>query len=87
MEKATRAYVSYVRGYKEHHCSYIFRLAVRRGWGNQSVNDIYTCGYLASWHHQWHPNGAGVGWRQQVVLCICIASYLYLCCTAAPLYG
>jgi ATP-dependent RNA helicase DDX55/SPB4 len=31
MEKATRAYVSYVRGYKEHHCSYIFRLAVRRG--------------------------------------------------------
>lgn len=27
MEKGTRAFVSYVRGYKEHHCKFIFRLA------------------------------------------------------------
>lgn len=25
MEKGLRAFVSYVRAYKEHHCSYIFR--------------------------------------------------------------
>jgi ATP-dependent RNA helicase DDX55/SPB4 len=28
MEKATRAFVSYVRGYKEHHLKYIFRIQV-----------------------------------------------------------
>ncbi len=28
MEKATKAFVSYVRAYKEHHCKYIFRLQV-----------------------------------------------------------
>lgn len=28
MEKATRAFVSYVRGYKEHHCKFVFRLQV-----------------------------------------------------------
>jgi hypothetical protein len=27
MEKGTRAFVSYVRGYKEHQCRFIFRLA------------------------------------------------------------
>ena len=27
MEKGTKAFVSYVRGYKEHHCKYIFQLA------------------------------------------------------------
>lgn len=27
MEKGTRAFVSFVRGYKEHHCKFIFRLA------------------------------------------------------------
>lgn len=26
MEKGLRAFVSYIRAYKEHHCSYIFRL-------------------------------------------------------------
>lgn len=26
LEKGIRAFVSYVRGYKEHHCKYIFRL-------------------------------------------------------------
>ncbi|WIA21355.1 hypothetical protein OEZ85_000576 [Tetradesmus obliquus] len=26
MEKATRAFVSFVRGYKEHHCKFVFRL-------------------------------------------------------------
>ncbi|KXZ43700.1 hypothetical protein GPECTOR_82g234 [Gonium pectorale] len=26
MDKATRAFVTYVRGYKEHHCKFIFRL-------------------------------------------------------------
>ena len=26
MEAGTRAFVSYVRGYKEHHCKYIFRI-------------------------------------------------------------
>ena len=25
MEKGARAFVSYIRAYKEHHCSYIFR--------------------------------------------------------------
>lgn len=25
MEKGLRAFVSYIRAYKEHHCSYIFR--------------------------------------------------------------
>ena len=25
MEKGTRAFVSYIRGYKEHHCRFIFR--------------------------------------------------------------
>lgn len=25
MEKGVRAFVSYIRAYKEHHCSYIFR--------------------------------------------------------------
>ena len=25
MEKGTRAFVSYMRGYKEHHCRFIFR--------------------------------------------------------------
>jgi ATP-dependent RNA helicase DDX55/SPB4 len=25
MEKGVRAFVSYVRGYKEHHCRFIFR--------------------------------------------------------------
>ncbi len=28
MEAGTRAFVSYVRGYKEHHCKYIFRIQV-----------------------------------------------------------
>ena len=27
MEKGTKAFVSYVRGYKEHHCKYVFQLA------------------------------------------------------------
>jgi ATP-dependent RNA helicase DDX55/SPB4 len=27
MEKGTRAFVSYVRGYKEHQCRFIFRLS------------------------------------------------------------
>lgn len=27
MEKGTRAFVSYVRGYKEHHCKFIFRVS------------------------------------------------------------
>lgn len=27
MEKGTRAFVSYIRGYKEHHCRFIFRFA------------------------------------------------------------
>eukprot|EP00951_Prasinocladus_malaysianus_P011645 scaffold86274_cov33-Prasinocladus_malaysianus.AAC.1 len=27
LEKGTRAFVSYVRGYKEHHCRFIFRFA------------------------------------------------------------
>lgn len=30
MEKGARAFVSYVRGYKEHHCKYIFRVPVRK---------------------------------------------------------
>jgi ATP-dependent RNA helicase DDX55/SPB4 len=29
MEKSTRAFVSLVRGYKEHHCKFVFRLQVR----------------------------------------------------------
>jgi hypothetical protein len=28
MEAGTRAFVSYVRGYKEHHCRFIFRVQV-----------------------------------------------------------
>lgn len=31
MEKATRAFVSFVRGYKEHHCKFIFRIQVCAG--------------------------------------------------------
>jgi ATP-dependent RNA helicase DDX55/SPB4 len=27
MEKAQRAFVSFIRAYREHHCSYIFRIA------------------------------------------------------------
>jgi hypothetical protein len=27
MEKGTKAFVSYIRGYKEHHCKYVFQLA------------------------------------------------------------
>lgn len=27
MDKGTKAFVSYVRGYKEHHCKYVFQLA------------------------------------------------------------
>ena len=27
MEKGTKAFVSHVRGYKEHHCKFIFRIA------------------------------------------------------------
>ena len=30
MEAGTRAFVSYVRGYKEHHCKFIFRIQVGR---------------------------------------------------------
>lgn len=29
MEKSSRAFVSLVRGYKEHHCKFVFRLQVR----------------------------------------------------------
>jgi hypothetical protein len=29
MEKGSRAFVSLVRGYKEHHCKFVFRLQVR----------------------------------------------------------
>ena len=29
LEKGIRAFVSYVRGYKEHQCKYIFRIQVR----------------------------------------------------------
>jgi len=28
MEAGTKAFVSYVRGYKEHHCRFIFRIQV-----------------------------------------------------------
>jgi len=28
MESGTKAFVSYVRGYKEHHCRFIFRIQV-----------------------------------------------------------
>ena len=30
LEAGTKAFVSFVRGYKEHHCKFIFRLQVRR---------------------------------------------------------
>jgi ATP-dependent RNA helicase DDX55/SPB4 len=33
MEKGSRAYVSLVRGYKEHHCKFVFRLQVRSAFG------------------------------------------------------
>lgn len=29
MEKGSRAFVSLIRGYKEHHCKFVFRLQVR----------------------------------------------------------
>ena len=31
MEAGMKAFVSYVRAYKEHHCKFIFRLQVRPG--------------------------------------------------------
>ena len=38
MEAGTRAFVSYVRGYKEHHCKYIFRIQVRgKGRGREDI--------------------------------------------------
>jgi hypothetical protein len=37
MEKSTRAFVSFVRGYKEHHCKFVFRLQVRH------VTVCYVC--------------------------------------------
>lgn len=33
MEKGFRAFVSLVRGYKEHHCKFVFRLQVGEVWG------------------------------------------------------
>ena len=33
MEKGSRAFVSYVRGYKEHHCRFIFRVQVGQAKG------------------------------------------------------
>jgi hypothetical protein len=45
MEKAMRAFVSYVRGYKEHHCTFIFRLqvggAIKLTGGLESRNSSY----------------------------------------------
>ena len=41
LEKGIRAFVSYVRGYKEHQCKYIFRIQVRFSCPNgASVNHL-----------------------------------------------
>jgi hypothetical protein len=49
MEKASRAFVSLVRGYKEHHCKFVFRLQVGLGLeecGQSTVDALLDC---ASW--------------------------------------
>jgi ATP-dependent RNA helicase DDX55/SPB4 len=40
METGTRAMVSYVRAYKEHHCNFILRLKVRPEGGGRSWLDV-----------------------------------------------
>ncbi len=44
MEKGTRAFVSFVRGYKEHHCKFIFRLAGACGAsGSKPLETAVAC--------------------------------------------
>ena len=44
MESGTKAFVSYVRGYKEHHCRFIFRVQVR-GRGCTSISVSFWATY------------------------------------------
>lgn len=41
LDKGTRGFVSYLRGYKEHHCKYIFR------WGGRGAAWVGGC--LSGW--------------------------------------
>jgi hypothetical protein len=50
MEKSTRAFVSFVRGYKEHHCKFVFRLQVRQ---RGMCLGTYRCCYNACAALRW----------------------------------
>lgn len=77
MEAATKAFVSYVRAYKEHHCKFIFRLQVAKEMCSQRVG--FHGLTLVIWHFTLlaRPHTCRtlslVSWQQPLHYCACLA--------------